>query len=424
MSIITIAIAGLGSRGKDAYANALAKMPDRAKVVAIADLDPAKVREVAEKFQIPAERCYSSVEAMLREPRLADAMLICTQDQQHVPQAIPALEKGYHILMEKPISPNLEECRQVLAVAEKMKRKVVVCHVLRYAPFYRKIKEVLDSGVLGELVSIQGIENVCYWHQAHSFVRGNWRNDKTTSPMILQKCCHDMDLMVWLTGKKCVRVSSFGALSHFKPENAPAGAAKRCMDGCAAKDGCPYDAEKIYITNPKTGVACGKTDWPCNVLDLHPTEASIRKAITEGPYGRCVYFCDNNVVDHQVVNLQMEGGLTINFTMSGFTAGSGRYTNFMGTHGSMIADMAKNQIEVTPFGGKTAVYDFNLSNERMSGHAGGDDVLIKEFLDCLQGQTPEGITTLSASLESHFIAMAAEESRIHGGQVVEMADFR
>ena len=323
MSRITIAIAGLGSRGKDAYAQALAQMPERAKVVAIADPDAAKVREVARQFEIPAERCFDSAEALLAELRLADALVLCTQDRQHVPQAIPALRKGYDILMEKPISPDLAQCKEILAVARETGRKVVVCHVLRYAPFYRKIKEVLDSGVLGELMSIQAIENVGYWHQAHSFVRGNWRSKEETSPMFLQKCCHDMDLMVWLTGKSCVRLSSFGSLGHFRPENAPAGAAKRCLDGCQAKDRCPYDAEKIYITSEKTGVAQGKTGWPCDVLTLHPTEASIRQAIQEGPYGRCVYFCDNDVVDHQVVNLEMEGGLLrVNGQVVAFTMGS------------------------------------------------------------------------------------------------------
>lgn len=424
MSTITIALAGLGSRGKDAYAQALAGMPERARIVAVADPDPDKVREVARQFEVPAERCFSSAEAMLAQPKLADALILCTQDRQHVPQAVPALYRGYDILMEKPISPDLAQCKEILSVARQTGRKVVVCHVLRYAPFYRKIKEVLDSGVLGRLMSIQAIENVGYWHQAHSFVRGNWRRSDETSPMFLQKCCHDMDLMVWLTGKSCLRLSSFGSLSHFRPENAPAGAARRCLDGCRARAGCPYDAEKIYITNEKTGVRHGHTGWPCDVLTLHPTEESVRRAIETGPYGRCVYFCDNNVVDPQVVNLEMEDGLTVNFTMSAFTAGGGRYTNFMGTLGNLIADMAGNTVTVTPFGGKAEVFDFNLEKERMSGHAGGDSVLVGDFLDYLQGKTPPSITTLEASMESHFIALAAEASRCRAGEVVEMAAFR
>ena len=424
MSTITVAIAGLGSRGLDAYGAALARMPRRAKVTAVADPNPERVQAAAQLFGLSPEQCFSTAEDMLAQPRLADAVLICTQDRQHVPQATLALRQGYHVLLEKPISPDLEQCKALLAVSRETGRKVAVCHVLRYAPFYRKVKEVLDSGVLGRLITVMGIENVGYWHQAHSFVRGNWRRSDETSPMFLAKCCHDMDLMVWLTGKTCLRLSSFGSLAHFRRENAPAGAAQRCLDGCQAKANCPYDAEKIYITNEKTGVAHGHTGWPCDILSMHPTEASIRQALQTGPYGRCVYFCDNDVVDHQVVNLEMEDGLTISFTMSAFTAGGGRYTNFMGTQGDMIANMAKNTVTVTPFGGKPTVYDFNLSKERMSGHAGGDSVLLTEFLDYIEGKDCPGITSLEASLESHFIAIAAEESRRQGGACLDMAQFR
>ena len=191
---ITIAIAGLGSRGKDAYAPAIARMSDRAEIVAVADIDFAKVQKAAQIYHVPEERCFNSAESLLAENRLADVLVLATQDRQHVQQAIPALEKGYDLLLEKPISPNIEECKQLLEVSKRTGRKVVVCHVLRYTPFFEKAKQILDSGVIGDIVSIMAIENVGYWHQAHSFVRGNWSNSSTTSPMILQKCCHDMDL--------------------------------------------------------------------------------------------------------------------------------------------------------------------------------------------------------------------------------------
>ena len=200
---ITIALAGLGSRGKDTYAQAVKKFPEKMEIVAIADIDPAKVEEVAEEFHIPQERCFTSAEDLIAQDKLADVMFITTQDQQHVRQAIPALRKGYHLLLEKPISPDLDECRELVKVAKECDRQVIVCHVLRYTPIYSKVKEVIDSGVAGDIVSVMSIENVGYWHQAHSFVRGNWRNSNTTSPMILQKCCHDMDLLLWLTGKTC-----------------------------------------------------------------------------------------------------------------------------------------------------------------------------------------------------------------------------
>ena len=419
--VVRIAVAGLGNRGSR-YAEAIRRMEGRAVITAAAESRRERLAEAAKTFSLPPERCFSSVEEMLSQPKLADAVLICTQDQQHVPHGLMALKKGYDILMEKPVSPDAEECRKLLALSEKAGRKVVVCHVLRYTRFYRKVKEILESGILGELMTVQASEDVGYWHQAHSFVRGNWRSSDTTSPMILAKCCHDMDLWVWLTGRRGVRVSSFGSLGHFTPEHAPEGAAMRCMDGCLAKADCPYDAEKIYITDQRTGVR-HKEGWPCDVLALKPTEESVYRAIKEGPYGRCVYHCDNNVVDHQVVNLEMEGGLTVSFTMSAFNDG-GRYAKFMGTRGYMTCDLEKSLICVMPFGKEPAVYDLNPDKVKIPGHSGGDEGLMGEFIDYMQGEEPEGITSLAASMESHFICFAAEESRINNGKPVEMAKYR
>ena len=334
-----------------------------------------------------------------------------------------ALQQGYDVMMEKPISPVSEACLALLAKAQETGKKVVVCHVLRYAPFYRKVKEVLSSGMLGELQSVFACEDVGYWHQAHSFVRGNWRSSEETSPMLLAKCCHDMDLMVWLTGRRCKKVSSFGSLGHFTPEHAPEGAALRCLDGCKAKETCPYDCEKIYLTNKGTGILQGNTGWPANVVAVNPTEENIYAALREGPYGRCVYHCDNNVVDHQVVNLEMDGGLTVSFSMSAFNDG-GRYAKFMGTHGYMIADLTENTVKVMPFGKEPEVFDFNHVKEAMVGHAGGDAVLLMDFTEFLQGASPEGITSLDASMESHFICFAAEESRLNGGMPVELTKYR
>lgn len=255
-----VALAGLGSRGKDTYAPTAKLFPDKMEIVAIADIDPAKVQEVAKEYHISEEMCFSSAEELIAQDKLADIMFITTQDKQHVEQAIPALKKGYHLLLEKPISPKPEECREIVKVAKEYNRQVIVCHVLRYTPIYSKLKDILDTGVIGDIVSVMSIENVGYWHQAHSFVRGNWRNSETTSPMILQKCCHDMDLLLWLTGKTCESVSSFGDTYLFKEECAPKGAALRCMDGCKAREDCPYDAEKIYLEHHKIGAKTGYTE--------------------------------------------------------------------------------------------------------------------------------------------------------------------
>lgn len=426
MRQLRVALAGLGSRGKDTYAKTAKLFPEKMKITAIADIDPDKVAEVAREYGVPAEHCFSSAEELLAQEKLADVMFITTQDRQHVGHAIPALKKGYDLLLEKPVSPDLQECRDLLKAAQECGRKVVVCHVLRYTPFYTKLKEILDAGRIGETVTVMGIENVGYWHQAHSFVRGNWRNSDTTSPMILQKCCHDMDLLLWLTGKTAESVTSYGSTYLFKEEMAPEGAALRCMDGCAAKAECPFDAEKIYLTNEKTGVEHGHTGWPCNVLTLHPTPESVREAIQKGPYGRCVYHCDNNVVDHQVVNICMTDGSTISFTMSGFTEKNSRYTKFMGTKGEITADLHENTIEVQEFGKAPEIIDVSKLSDDFSGHAGGDNRMVEEFLDMLiEGKEPEkSMTTLERSLESHYIALAAERSRLEGGRVVKMSEMR
>ena len=423
---LTAAIIGLGSRGKDTYAKTAKLFPEKLRITAIADIDPMKVEEVRKEYGVPEENCFSSAEELLEQEKLADVMFITTQDRQHVAHAVPALKKGYDLLLEKPVSPSVEECRELLRTALRYDRKVVVCHVLRYTPFYRTLKEILDLGRIGETVTVMGIENVGYWHQAHSFVRGNWRNSDTTSPMILQKCCHDMDLLLWLTDKTAKSVSSYGSTYLFRKERAPKGAALRCMDGCAAKETCPFDSEKIYLTNEKTGVEKGNTDWPCNVLTLHSTPESVREAIRKGPYGRCVYHCDNNVVDHQVVNICMTDGSTISFTMSGFTEENSRYTKFMGTKGEIVADLHRNTIEVREFGKAAEVIDVSKLSEDFSGHAGGDNRMVEEFLDMLiEGRGPEkSMTTLERSLESHYIALAAERSRLEGGRAVELEEMR
>ena len=362
---------------------------------------------------------------MLEHDKLADVMVVSTMDRQHVGHAIPALRKGYNILMEKPISPELAKCKEILQVASECPGKIIVCHVLRYTAFYNQLKELIQSGRIGDVVTICANENVGYWHQAHSFVRGNWRNSTQTSPMILQKSCHDMDILTWLLGKKCVSVSSFGSTQLFKPERAPEGAALRCLDGCKVKDSCPFDAEKIYVTSPKTGRANGDS-WISSVLSVENTLESTYQALREGPYGRCVYHCDNDVVDHQQTNLLMEDGSTISFTMCAFTEDCYRYFKAMGTKGEIEADMKSNVIHVREFGKGEETTDVVKLSADLKGHGGGDSGIVKDFLEMLlSGAEPnERTTTLEHSMESHFIALAAEESRLNGGKVIQLTEFK
>ena len=425
---IRVAICGLGGRGKDAYAPIAELLPDQMQIVAIAEPIEEKREYVRKRYNVPAENCYELGEVMFEQEKMADVAFICTQDQQHVAHAVAALDKGYHLLLEKPIATSIEDVKAIQAAAERNNRSVVVCHVLRYAPFFEEIRAAIERGDVGDVVCIQALENVRYWHQAHSFVRGNWRNEAESTFMLLAKCCHDIDYLVWLCGgQKCARVSSFGSLRHFRPECAPEGAAERCVDCPAkAKDTCPYDAEKIYLTNEDTGVLKGNTDWPCNILALEPNEENIREAIATSPYGRCVYHCDNDVVDNQIVNMEMEDGTHCQLMMTAFTARGGRCIRVLGTHGAIEGDMDDKIIRIEPYGKPERVIDVAKLGADLAGHGGGDSRLIDELLKMLHdGKVPSGrMTTLSASAESHFIAFAAEKSRLNGGAAIEVASVR
>ena len=422
---ITFAICGFGDRGST-YASMQAVFSGKMKVVAVADLDPKKVEKARKLYNIPEENCFSSGEEMLAHEKLADVMVVSTMDRQHVGHAIPALQKGYHIMMEKPISPELDKCREILEVAKNSPGKIIVCHVLRYTLFYNTLKKLIESGEIGDVVSVCANENVGYWHQAHSFVRGNWRNSLETSPMILQKSCHDMDIFTWLLGKKCEAVSSIGDTRLFKAACAPDGAAHRCLDGCKVKDSCPFDAEKIYVTSPKTGIQSHAGNWITSVLSVENTLDSTYEALKTGPYGRCVYHCDNDVVDHQQTLLQMEGGTTVSFTMCAFTENCYRYFKAMGTKGEIEADTMSNKIRVRVFGGEEEVIDLTTVAEDLKGHGGGDSGIVADFLDMLllDQDATERTTTIENSMESHYMALAAEESRKNGGKPVFLRDLR
>lgn len=401
MKPITAVVLGAGSRG-ETYAGYAADYPAELEIVAVAEPRPERREQFARRHGIPAERCFESWRELLAQPRLADAAFVCTLDDDHMAPALLALEKGYHILLEKPMSNREEECVAIEAAAEKAGKVMAVCHVLRYTPFFQTIKGLIDEGAVGEVCAISQIENVAYWHQAHSFVRGNWRNSDQTSPMILQKSCHDMDILLWLSGKNCKRVSSFGSLRHFTPENAPEGAPERCLDGCPHAERCLYYAPKLYLT--------GNTGWPVDVLTTDLTPAGIEKALREGPYGRCVYHCDNNVVDRQVVNLELEDGVVCSFVMSAFTANCCRQLKVLGTLGQIQADMGTKEVWLHPFGGEPRKIDVP---EADSGHGGGDYGLLRDFLTVLR-QGGESRTSAKQSLQSHLICFAAERSRLEG----------
>lgn len=414
MKQVTIAIIGAGLRGVNYLEYAL-QHPHELQVVAVAEPVAERRNSFQARHGLEDDRCFENWDDFFAVPKLADAVLICTQDKQHFIPTMKALEAGYHVLLEKPMSPDAKECVLMGEMATQVNRVFSICHVLRYTNFFTTIKVLLDNGTIGKLMSITHNENVGFWHQAHSFVRGNWRRKEESSPMILAKSCHDLDILLWLAGSECVRVSSFGSLSHFTSDQAPAGAPLRCLDGCPVADDCLYYAPKHYLTED--------TNWPTSAISNDLSYSARYKALQEGPYGRCVYHCDNDVVDHQVVNLEFANSVTAAFTMSAFTRDVSRTIKLMGTKGEIRGAMEKNEIEIIHFGsGKVERISFEDKGGHV-GHGGGDMGLLKDFLNLVREDgKSQGLTSANQSIQSHLMAFAAEQSRIEGN-IVDLKGF-
>lgn len=408
---------GAGMRGAFVYSEYAISHPNELKVIAVAEPDAERRSHFANKHHITEKMQFTDWKEALKKGIEADFVMICTQDRMHYEPVMLALEKGYHVLCEKPMSPEKEEIIEMGAAAEKYNRQLIICHVLRYSPFFTKIKELLDRKAIGELMSIQHIESVGYWHQAHSFVRGNWRNEEETSPMILQKCCHDMDILLWLTGSHCKRIHSFGSLRLFKEENAPEGAPAYCLDGCAHREECPFYAPRFYLEHVRR-----EGDGFAKAVSIDTSPDKLMKALQKGPYGRCVYRCDNNVVDHQVVNIEFENAVTASFTMCAFTNECERIINLMGTRGQIKGNMEQGSIELMDFitGNKETV-QLNTSGK---GHSGSDERMMKAVVALLAAEDKKGARTAAEiSVESHLMSLAAEESR-RNGAVISMKEYQ
>ena len=414
MKKVKLVLIGAGDRGTT-YVDLGAESCPEMELVAVADPDPVRRNYIKEKFKLPEDKCFEYGEELLKLPKMADAAIIATQDNQHYELAISAINAGYHLLLEKPAAPTPEQCLAIDSAANEKGVKVVVCHVLRFTPFFRLLKSLIDTDRIGKIYSISHTECVGNVHQSHSYVRGNWRNSKESSPMILAKSCHDIDILQWLLGEKCKRVHSFGSLSYFCKENMPEGAPEYCYQGCPAEAECPYSALKIY--EQRNFMAFVKTA----TRKHEPTDEDVRRTITETNYGKCVFRCDNDVVDHQVVNLEYESGATVSFTMSAFTKG-GRKLRLMGTKGEIVADMGADHVMLFDFNTrkneKIFISDAILDEEITGGHGGGDRGIIRTFCKLLVGEY-EGntVTDISTSVENHLVAFAAEKSRVEGAVI-------
>jgi predicted dehydrogenase len=422
--MINIAVLGLGSRGNGYMTIAKLFCKNRAKVVALCDILPDRLAQCAKKFKVDADKCFTSDEEFFAAGKLADAIFICTQDRDHYAHAVKAIELGYHILCEKPLSPSVEECADLVRRVEEKGVRMLVCHVLRYSEYYNKIKQIIDSGVIGEVVGINHTENIGYYHYAHSYVRGNWRDSNTTSPMIMAKTCHDMDLIHWYMGGGCETISSFGFLKHFKEENAPEGSTARCLDGCKAKERCPFDAERLYLTDPLYRATFLRFRGRTLTNKDNPTKEDKYEALRTGGYGRCVYRSDNNVCDHQVVNMRFSGDRVATLTVSAFTKGCFRNTHIMGPRGEIICKDSRNKLTLKIF--RDGVKKVRAKIIPFPFHLGGDVGIVKDFVNMLEGKPTilKDLTTVDVTYFSHKMAMAAEYSRLHNGESVDFKSFK
>ncbi len=417
MKAARLLIVGAGSRGTT-YASYKLAHPDAARVVGVAEPRGAWRERLAEAHAVPPSNVFHDWRDLVSKTKLADAVVIATPDRMHVEPAVAFARKGYHVLLEKPMSPDEDGCRRIVSAALGAGVVFAVCHVLRYTPFTRKIKDLIDGGAIGEVVSVQRLEPVGYWHQAHSYVRGNWRRQDLASSMLLAKSCHDLDWIRFVLGSRCVAIQSFGALKHFRADNRPPAAASRCVE-CSIESSCPYSAVKIYLGR----VAEGQTGWPVDVLVPEVNEASVLEALRTGAYGRCVYDCDNDVVDHQIVNMLFDGGQTASLTMTGFAEADHRQTRIFGTKGQVVGD------------GRT-IRHFDFLTDRwgeietgtadpsiLGGHGGGDSGLMEAFVDAVRRGDPARIPSGPLeTLETHMMAFAAERSRIEN-RVVPMEEL-
>ena len=412
-----VILIGAGSRG-NAYTR-IGQEIDLFEVVAVAEPVDARRNFVAKRHGLTEENLYTTWEPLIAKGKIADAAIIATMDRDHFAPTMAAIEAGYDILLEKPVSPLPEECRAIEDAAKKKGVKVLICHVLRYTPFFRAMKKMIDDGRVGEVINIEHTEAVGNIHQSHSFVRGNWGNSERSSFMLLQKSCHDMDILQWLVGKNCKRVQSFGSLTYFKRENAPEGAPDFCIDGCPKADTCPYNAVKLYLESDSTWFRTTST------LNPEPTDADVEKAIRTTNYGRCVFKCDNDVVDHQVVNLEFEGGTICTFTMSAFNTG-GRFIRIMGTKGEIVAEAAKptfiyRNLE-TREEEELSIENQICNDTITAGHGGGDTGIMYSFYDMLNGKVDKELSNIEISVKNHMIAFAAEKSRLEG-RIVSLDEF-
>lgn len=429
---VTAIIVGAGHRAF-VYSELAKTNPELLKIVGVADPNPVRRKKAMEYFGFSEDMCFDSAQALAEKGRLADAVINGTMDEQHLETALPLLNAGYDMLLEKPFAVCEQDMRQIVDCAKKNNSKVMICHVLRYTPFYYAIKERIVNGEIGDIINIQMTEHVSYHHLSTSYIRGKWANsDKCHTTMLLAKCCHDIDLMMWFMSEtKPVSISSFGSKFQFKPENAPANAGTICMKDCPLVDECVYSTKRLYIDHPDR--------WSFYVWDAlegieNPTiDDKIALMKTDNPYARCIYKCDNNVVDHQSVLVNFASGATGTHNMVGGSAEPRRNIHIIGTKGEIFGNFEESKFTVLKINPSPDAHNEECDVEEIDlrvtgdmvgaygGHGGGDERLAEDFVKFIRGEQPSlACTSIFDSVAGHLCVYLADKSRENGGMPVEV----
>ena len=407
---------GAGNRGYLAYGVFAERNPEVAKFVAVVEPDDARRARFANAHGIPAERQFRSWEDIAGRSPLAPELINATLERHHRASTLALLAAGYEMLLEKPIAPTAGECLEIASAAESHGRLLQIAHVLRYAPFFVALREIVTSGRLGGIVSVDWRENLVYWHFAHSYVRGNWGNTARAGPMILTKCCHDLDLLVWIFGR-CEALSSSGSLTHFTRDAVGPEIPDRCTDGCPIAEACPYFAPRVYLDRLMEDPA----SFAVAAITLDRTPEGVMRALETGPYGRCVYRSDNDAVDHQVVLMRFAGGLSVSLTMQGSSHIEGRTVRIDGTRATLLANEARGEVEIHDH--RTGQAERIARPRGVGGHGGGDDGLMRAFVGAVHGDRAEVLTSAREAVASHLMAFAAEQARVTG-EAVDLDRYR
>jgi len=413
MKKVTAILIGAGDRGANAYASYALNNPGTIEFVAVAEKDEKKRKNFQKIHGIPDDMAFESWNGVFDKPKFADAVLICTNESYHYEPTLLAMEKGYHILLEKPITQQAHTCVEIGDLAAKYDKTFMLCYVLRYTPFFFELKRVIDEGRIGEIKHIIHSENVGMAHYSHSFVRGMFSKEENAGPMILSKCCHDMDILNWIVGAKCKKMTSFVTNTYFKPENAPAGAPERCTDGCPVSDTCYFYAPKMY--------SCERSGFNTSMISIDQSPQGKMEALMNGPFGRCVYKCDNNVVDGQVINMLYENGVTVAFCMSSYTMECYRAIRIMGTKGEINGNFENNEIVITNFA--TGNQETIKVSTVVDRHGGGDYFIMTDFIKMIRGGDGANRTAVDDAVDSHVMCFAAEKAR-HEGVIVDLDEYK